>query len=90
MGIILAAWGSSSIEAWMPRDMTEQFPHFKTIMEEWDANTEAQEQIKAALAKGKWSGPEDVFMRPSILHSLQRNDRSARAILLPWSGLVSG
>ncbi|MDC0252321.1 sialate O-acetylesterase [bacterium] len=63
VGIILAAWGSSSIEAWMPRDMTEQFPHFKTIMEEWDANTEAQEQIKAALAKGKWSGPEDVFMR---------------------------
>lgn len=63
IGIILAAWGSSSIEAWMPRDMTEQFPHFKTIMEEWDANTEAQEKIKAALAKEKWSGPEDVFMR---------------------------
>ncbi|MEM7015076.1 MAG: sialate O-acetylesterase [Verrucomicrobiota bacterium] len=63
VGIILACWGSSSIEAWMPRDMTEQFPHFKTIMEEWDANTEAQEQIKAALAKEKWSGPEDVFMR---------------------------
>lgn len=63
VGIILACWGSSSIEAWMPRDMTEQFPHFKTIMEEWDANTEAQEQIKASLAKDKWSGPEDVFMR---------------------------
>lgn len=63
VGIVLACWGSSSIEAWMPRDMTEQFPHFKTIMEEWDANTEAQEQIKAALAKEKWSGPEDVFMR---------------------------
>ena len=63
VGIILACWGSSSIEAWMPRDMTEQFPHFKTIMEEWDANTEAQEQIRAALAKAKWSGPEDVFMR---------------------------
>lgn len=63
VGIILASWGSSSIEAWMPRDMTEQFPHFKTIMEEWDANTEAQEQIKAALAKEKWTSPEDVFMR---------------------------
>ena len=63
VGIILAAWGSSSIEAWMPRDMTGQFPHFRTIMEEWDANTGAQEKIKAALAKGKWSGPEDIFMR---------------------------
>ncbi|MDF1862156.1 MAG: sialate O-acetylesterase [Verrucomicrobiales bacterium] len=71
VGVILAAWGSSSIEAWMPRDMTGQFPHFKTIMEEWDANTEAQEQMKAALAKGKWTGPEDVFMRrqPCILYN---------------------
>lgn len=63
VGIILSAWGSSSIEAWMPRDMTEQLPHFKTIMAEWDANTEAQTQIKAALAKGKWSRSDDVFMR---------------------------
>ena len=63
VGIILSAWGSSSIEAWMPRDMTEQLPHFKTIMAEWDANTDAQAQIKAALAKGKWSRNDDVFMR---------------------------
>jgi len=63
VGIILSAWGSSSIEAWMPRDLTEQLPHFKTIMAEWDANTEAQAQIKAALVKGKWSRSDDVFMR---------------------------
>lgn len=63
VGIILSAWGSSSIEAWMPRDMTKQLPHFKTIMAEWDANAEAQAQIKAALAKGKWSRNDDVFMR---------------------------
>ena len=63
VGIILAAWGSSSIEAWMPRDMTAQFPHFQTIMEEWDANTEAQEKIRAALAKEPWSREDDVFMR---------------------------
>ena len=63
VGIILSAWGSSSIEAWMPRDMTKKLPHFKTIMAEWDANTEAQARIKAALAAGKWSGPDDVFMR---------------------------
>ena len=63
VGIILSAWGSSSIEAWMPRDMTEQLPHFKTIMDEWDANTEAQAQVKATLAKGRWSRNDDVFMR---------------------------
>ncbi len=63
VGVIVAAWGSSSIEAWMPRDMVETLPHFKTIMEEWDANTEAQDRIRAALAEGKWSGNDDVFMR---------------------------
>ena len=63
VGIILAAWGSSSIEAWMPRDMTKELPHFKTIMEEWDANTEAQQRIQAAITKGSWSGADDVFMR---------------------------
>ena len=63
VGIILAAWGSSSIEAWMPRDMTEELPHFKTIMEEWDANKEAQERIQAAITKGSWSRTDDIFMR---------------------------
>jgi len=30
IGIIHASWGSSSIEAWMPRDMVNTVPHFKT------------------------------------------------------------
>lgn len=63
VGIILAAWGSSSIEAWMPRDMTKQLPYFKTIMEEWDADKEAQARIQAALEAGKWSRDDDIFMR---------------------------
>lgn len=63
VGIILASWGSSSIEAWMPRDMTAQLPYFKTIMDEWDANKEAQERIQAALDSDKWSRDDDVFMR---------------------------
>ena len=63
VGIILAAWGSSSIEAWMPRDMTKDFPYFKTIMEEWDANKEAQDRIRAEITKGSWSRNDDVFMR---------------------------
>lgn len=72
VGIILSAWGSSSIEAWMPRDMTEQLPYFKTIMDEFDANTQAQARIKAALATPEgWSGSDDVFMRrqPNILYN---------------------
>ncbi len=63
VGIILTAWGSSSIEAWMPRDMTESLPHFKTIMEEWDADVEGHERIEAALNQEKWSRDDDVYMR---------------------------
>ena len=72
VGIILTAWGSSSIEAWMPRDMTKEVPHFKTIMEEFDANTEANDRIQAALNGPKpWAREEDIFMRrqPNILYN---------------------
>ena len=64
VGIILSCWGSTSIEAWMPRDMTETVPHFKIMMDEFDANTEARRKISAALSGPRpWSRGEDVFMR---------------------------
>jgi len=64
VGIILSCWGSTSIEAWMPRDMTETVPHFKIMMDEFDANTEAQNQIRPALnGPQPWSRADDVFMR---------------------------
>ena len=45
VGIILSAWGSSSIEAWMPQDMTEQLPHLATIVGEFEADTTKKAQI---------------------------------------------
>ncbi|MGJ8654516.1 MAG: sialate O-acetylesterase [Opitutaceae bacterium] len=64
VGIIQASWGSSSLEAWMPRDMTETVPHFKTMMEEFDADTETRDKITAILeGKKPWSGKDDVFLR---------------------------
>ncbi len=69
VGIILTCWGSSSIEAWMPRDMTATVPHFKTTMSEFDANTATQNKIKAMLdGREKWN---DVFLRqqPNILYN---------------------
>jgi sialate O-acetylesterase len=64
VGIILAAWGSSSIEAWMPRDMTETVPHFKQMMAEFDADTETQDRINAILnGPQPWSRQDDVFLR---------------------------
>lgn len=72
IGIILTSWGSSSIEAWMPRDMTATVPHFKTIMDEFDADSVTRDRINNALARpGGWSRSEDVFLRrqPNILYN---------------------
>ncbi|BDS05867.1 sialic-acid O-acetylesterase [Oceaniferula spumae] len=64
IGIILSCWGSSSLEAWMPRDMVDTVPHFKTMMDEFDANTETKSKIKEVLNRPKgWSKQEDVFLR---------------------------
>ena len=64
VGIILAAWGSSSIEAWMPRDMTETVPHFKTMMDEFDADLATRDRITSILETGKkWSRTDDIFLR---------------------------
>lgn len=72
VGIIHASWGSSSIEAWMPRDMTKDLPYFKTIMAEFDANTQNINKIQKALDAPKgWNREEDVFLRrqPNILYN---------------------
>ncbi|MEN8783610.1 MAG: sialate O-acetylesterase [Akkermansiaceae bacterium] len=64
VGIILSSWGSSSLEAWMPRELTKTVPHFKTMMEEFDANRETRGKITAILeGKKPWSRPDDIFLR---------------------------
>ena len=72
VGIILTCWGSSSIEAWMPRDMVETVPHFKTMMKEFDADKKTRGRITSIL-KGKkpWSSGDDVFLRrqPNVLYN---------------------
>lgn len=64
VGIILTCWGSSSIEAWMPADMVDTVPHFKTLMEDFQTDKETREQITAILEGPKpWKKKEDVFLR---------------------------
>jgi len=64
IGIIHASWGSSGIEAWMPRDMVNTVPHFKTIIEEFDRNKESQKEIQRILdGKRPFPGKDDVFLR---------------------------
>lgn len=72
VGIIHSSWGSSSIEAWMPCDMTEKLSHFKTIMNEFDADTDSKNRIKQILASPNgWTRQEDIFLRrqPNILYN---------------------
>ncbi|MDB2462683.1 hypothetical protein N9W61_01090 [Algibacter sp.] len=72
VGIIHASWGSSSIEAWMPRDMSNDLPYFKTIMDDFDTDKETHDKIQIALnKKAGWTGKEDVFLRrqPNILYN---------------------
>ena len=38
VGIIQTSWGSSSLEGWMPMELTEKLPHFKTVMENFEKN----------------------------------------------------
>lgn len=64
VGIVLTCWGSSGIEAWMPRDMVETVPHFRTMMEEFDADEKTRTRIREILEGPRpWPGKDDVFLR---------------------------
>ncbi|MFB9052754.1 sialate O-acetylesterase [Formosa undariae] len=72
IGIILTAWGSSSIEGWMPRDMTETLPHFKNIMNDFDNDIEKKSRIDSIIVTpGKRIVKDDIFIRtqPNIIYN---------------------
>lgn len=87
VGILMTSWGSSSIEAWMPRDMAGAVPHFKTIMDEFDADRATRKRIEAILEGPRpWPKQDDIFLRrqPNILYN------AMMAPLIPYAcrGLV--
>ena len=69
VAVIQTAWGSSSIEGWMPLDMTKELPHFAQIMKNFE--TEDRAKVTALLKKGKWQRRENVYLRtrPNILYN---------------------
>lgn len=71
VGIIQTSWGSSSIEAWMPRSMTQELPHFDTIMKEFDADTSRITKIEEYIGKTSWTNDENIYLRrqPNILYN---------------------
>lgn len=71
VGIIQTAWGSSSIEGWMPRDLTQTLPHFDKIMKDFDANDKDLQRIKSILKQPKRDRRSEIFLRtrPNIVYN---------------------
>jgi sialate O-acetylesterase len=72
VGIILSSWGSSSIEAWMPRDLENDLPYFKSIMEDFDEDLATKNRLSEAINSPEgWNNKEDIFMRrqPNIIYN---------------------
>jgi len=77
VGVIVTCWGSSSIEGWMPLDMTAQLPHFKTMIKKFDANDKAavleliEQQKTSGCVAGPWQGNKEVWVRtrPNLLYN---------------------
>jgi sialate O-acetylesterase len=67
VGVVVTSLGSSRIEGWMPRELTAQLPHFKTIMENFDADQNGQNRLKAELEKG--SKISSGRTQPNILYN---------------------
>ncbi|MFC1497611.1 sialate O-acetylesterase [Verrucomicrobiota bacterium] len=81
VAVIQAAWGSTPIESWLPIEMTEQLPHFKSIMEKFALGNleklaaflkEDEEQYnKLENPPWKCASPHDVGFRtkPNIVYN---------------------
>jgi len=69
VGVVVTCWGSSSIEGWMPREMTAQLPHFKAIMDAFDGNTNVQSRVRAAMERGISHGNVFVRQQPNLLYN---------------------
>ena len=72
VGIILSSWGSSSIEAWMPRDMGNDLPYFKSIMNDFDKDVTTKNRLEKAINSPEgWNIKEDIFMRrqPNVVYN---------------------
>jgi len=69
VGVVVTCWGSSSIEGWMPRDLTAQLPHYKTMLEAFDANADAQNRIRAAAGRCRPHGNVFERQQPNVLYN---------------------
>lgn len=68
VGVIVTCWGSSSIEGWMPLDMTEGLPHFKTMMQEL-LTIPSVTRVNKAIETGIRPGFVWLRKRPNLLYN---------------------
>ena len=68
VGVIVTCWGSSSIEGWMPLDMTDQLPHFKAMMEQL-LTLESVTRVNHAIMMGVRPGFVWLRQRPNLLYN---------------------
>jgi len=66
---IVTCWGSSFIEGWMPIELTEQLPHFKEIMDNFQKSEPARKRIEDAMGMGIRDGMVFVRKQPNILYN---------------------
>ena len=69
VGIITTCWGSSSIEGWMPYDMTKQLPHFKEMMDKFKSSKQSNDRVKNAIKMGIRHGMTFVRKQPNLLYN---------------------
>lgn len=69
VAVIVTCWGSSSIEGWMPRELTEELPHFKAIMTAFDASSNTQSRVQAAIDRGVRPGNVFIRKQPNLLYN---------------------
>jgi len=77
VGIIRSCWGSSSIEGWMPIELTAKLPHFAKNMKEFKQKDHGRVTKLMKLMEGKPNaaqnikGTDNIFVRtrPNILYN---------------------
>lgn len=66
---IVTCWGSSSIEGWMPIELTAELPHFKKIMDDFQQSEPTRQRVEAAIKMGIRDGMTFVRKQPNLLYN---------------------
>jgi sialate O-acetylesterase len=69
VAVIVTCWGSSFIEGWMPIELTDQLPHFKKIMDDFQKSEPTRTRVESAMKTGISDGMVFVRKQPNILYN---------------------